>query len=580
MFNYISKKIGLYELFKIIPSLKNQLFKLILLSLLVSFLDLIGLAFVGIFILNLLKNEISIFNNVPLISELNFINQIYFLTFILILVYFVKSLSSYLIFKKIIYYCYDQQNSLRKKYLELFFYNFRTVNGENFEFKISSVVEFIKKITDGYLTYTLKIISDTIILSIVFLFLIINDFFSTLVLIFVCVLSFYFYKLLYKEKISLKGLMSNKLHRSIINKSLFLFNAFREIKIFNKEKEFINDFIICSEQEVEVRKSFLSLLILPRYYAEFIFVMFILLISIVAIISHGNTSLAYSQIGIYGAAAARIAPMMNNMLQSISTMWNSKASVMEISNFFDFRQSLLNEQKGSTDLNILNLNEIDIKKIKIEKMSFSYPSKTIYENVNLELNENNIVGIYGNSGSGKSTLINCIVGFLQPSKGTIKITDQKGAEYESNRHKLIAYIPQDVRLMSENILKNVSLSLDEKNINRDKVIESLKKTNSLEFVNKLEKGLETQLEYDASNLSGGQKQRIAIARALYKNSKILILDEPFSSLDEESENYLIEVLRKIKKGRIIIIITHKKTIAEKFDKILNINTEKKNIDSV
>ena len=557
-----------------------RIFKLVLMSLFVSFLDLIGLAFVGVFILTILKSEITIFNNLPIISELQFINQMYIFTVVIVLVYFTKSLSSYLVFRKIIFYCYDQQNTLRKKYLELFFYNFRTLRGDKFEFKISSIIEFIKKITENYLTYTLKVISDTIILLIIFGFLLINDISSTLVLVFIVFVSFYFYKLLYKERILLKGRMSNKILQVIVNKSVFIFNAFREIKIFNKEKEFIDDFVHHSNEEVKVNKTFLALQILPRYYAEFIFVIFILLVSIVAISNHGNTSIAYSYIGIYGAAAARIAPLMNNMLQSISTMWNTKASVDEISEFFEFRDQLKDNSAYVGEENRLDLEKISIDNIKIEDMSFSYPLKKIYDSVNFKIQENNIVGIYGPSGSGKTTLINCIIGFLKLNKGSIKITDSSGNEYEDNRHKFMAYIPQDVRLMSESISKNVALSLNEENINKDKVIDSLEKTNSLEFVKNLEHGINTELEYDATNLSGGQKQRIAIARALYKNSKILILDEPFSSLDEASENYLMEVLNKIKKNRIILIITHKKNIAKKFDKILNINIKNKNIDTV
>ena len=98
MLNFISKKIGLKNLFKIIPNLKNQIFKLVLMSLFVSFLDLIGLAFVGVFILTILKSEITIFNNLPIISELQFINQMYIFTVVIVLVYFTKSLSSYLVF--------------------------------------------------------------------------------------------------------------------------------------------------------------------------------------------------------------------------------------------------------------------------------------------------------------------------------------------------------------------------------------------------------------------------------------------------------------------------------------------------
>ena len=103
-------------------------------------------------------------------------------------------------------------------------------------------------------------------------------------------------------------------------------------------------------------------------------------------------------------------------------------------------------------------------------------------------------------------------------------------------------------------------------------------TKCIKFVNNLEKN--TVLTSNGENLSGGQKQRLVIARALYHNSRVLILDEPFSSLDEKSEEYLMKILNKIKKDKIIIIITHKKNISQYFDRIIMVDEKNKTIKNL
>ena len=104
-----------------------------------------------------------------------------------------------------------------------------------------------------------------------------------------------------------------------------------------------------------------------------------------------------------------------------------------------------------------------------------------------------------------------------------------------------------------------------KKIMNKQLIEALKSADAYGFISNLPDGVNTKLENFGSNLSGGQRQRIAIARVLYRNSKILILDEPFSSLDESSETRLLNLLQKLKKDKIIFIITHKRSILDKFD---------------
>jgi len=565
LFNYFAKKIGLTDMLIILPEFKHKIFFFVLLSLVVSSIDLIGIGFIGFFIVVVLKNNIKDFeflNN--FFPDLEISQLIYLLVFFLMSIYLLKGILSYTINKKIIYYCYEQQNHLRKKYLELFFFDFNTMKGKSFENQISNVVEFIKRITENYLSHLLKIISDLVIISVIFCFLFYKDLFSTSLLFLLFILTFVIYKFLYKDKIDKLGHDSKNHIQSLIKKTHFLFNAFKEIKLFGKEIKFTEDLIRTSDANTNSVKKFASLLILPKYYAEFIFISFLLLISVGAILKYGNSDLAYAQIGIYGAATARIAPMLNSLLQSITTIWNSKATIDEVKNFF-FVKNLEKHKAFKIISQAHNEDEIKIKELFIENLSFAYPNKKIFENMSLNFKTNTLVGIYGPSGAGKSTFVNLLTGFLNQDEGNIFLKDNLSNRLTGNIYNNMGIIPQEIRLMDESIAKNVALEIDDEKIDNNKLIEALKSADAYGFISNLPDGVNTKLENFGSNLSGGQRQRIAIARVLYRNSKILILDEPFSSLDESSETRLLNLLQKLKKDKIIFIITHKRSILDKFD---------------
>ena len=213
-------------------------------------------------------------------------------------------------------------------------------------------------------------------------------------------------------------------------------------------------------------------------------------------------------------------------------------------------------------------------------MSFNYREKNIFKDVNLKLDTNKIYCLFGPSGTGKTTFINLLIGFLKPHKGEILIvSEEKNIDVEKVSG-VFSLIPQEIRLMDETIKQNVSLDIDPTKSDENKVIKSLNESGSYEFVKDLSNTINFKLSYTGENLSGGQRQRIAIARALYMDSKVLILDEPFSALDSNSENYLMETLNSIKKDRIIIVITHNQNLIKKFDKVLKINHDQKNIELI
>ena len=574
----IITQLGFFELFKIIPELKKQIFKLIFFSLIISILDLLSLSLIGIFIISLFTGMFDNIISETVLINFSFFEKLFIFSGFIILIYFLKAILSYNLLKKIIEFCFNQQSSIREKYLNFYFSNFEILRNQNFNQNISSVIEYIRRITENYLVYSLRLISDGLVLVVIFSFLLIKDIKLTSLLLIIISFSLIIYINFYRKKIFELGSKSNLYYKSLIDKSLFIFSAFKEIKIHNKEKQFIKDFTNKSKNYTDTVKKFALLSNLPRYYAEFIFVVFILLVSIFTLKFFGSNEAAYAIIGIYSAAAARLAPLLNNLTQSMSIIWNNRDAAIKVKEFINHSQAkLLKEILNSDFKSDFKKEKEIIVKILIENFYFSYGETEIFKKVNLEINKDQITGIYGNSGSGKTTLINSIIGFLKPRDGNIFFLNNIGNKYQNNRHQFISFIPQEIRLMSETISKNVSLELNKFKINVDKVKNALETANALSFVNNLEKNINTVLTSNGENLSGGQKQRLVIARALYHNSRVLILDEPFSSLDEKSEEYLMKILNKIKKDKIIIIITHKKNISQYFDRIIMVDEKNKTI---
>ena len=208
--------------------------------------------------------------------------------------------------------------------------------------------------------------------------------------------------------------------------------------------------------------------------------------------------------------------------------------------------------------------------IKFDNVSFSYPQRndiTVLKNISFSIKPNDHIAIVGASGAGKSTIASLLLHFYHEFNGDITYDDVSinKIEIESLR-KQIAIVPQEVILFSGSIRDNVSFA--NPNATEDEINSALKKANAWDFVNDFPDKLNTEVGDRGIQLSGGQKQRIAIARAILKNPKILILDEATSSLDSESEKLVQDAMNKLMIGRTSIVIAHRLSTVRKADKIL------------
>jgi ABC-type multidrug transport system fused ATPase/permease subunit len=224
-------------------------------------------------------------------------------------------------------------------------------------------------------------------------------------------------------------------------------------------------------------------------------------------------------------------------------------------------------------------HDFDFKNlIKINNASFAYDNKfKVLNNINLEISKGDCVAIIGKNGSGKSTLLNLISALIKPTEGNILI-DSKFDLYLNKIlwHTRLSYVQQNIFLLNDTIKNNIILN-NGATINKSR-FEKIADTLRLEdFFRELPKKLDTQVNNDGLNLSGGQKQMISFARALYKESEIIILDEPSSALDLINTKLLREVILSIKNERTIIMVTHDKDFFyDCFNKIFEIESGRVN----
>ncbi len=209
------------------------------------------------------------------------------------------------------------------------------------------------------------------------------------------------------------------------------------------------------------------------------------------------------------------------------------------------------------------------KRVELQDVSFKYEETLPYvlQKINLKINKGETVAFVGASGSGKTTLVNLIPRFYELTEGNILIdgVSIKNICLQSLRNN-ISIVTQESILFNDTVRTNIAYGMD--NVSDEDVIAAAKTANAWEFIEKMEKGLDTQIGEKGAKLSGGQRQRLSIARAILKNPPILILDEATSALDTESERLVQEAITKMMKNRTVLVVAHRLSTITHADKIV------------
>ena len=295
------------------------------------------------------------------------------------------------------------------------------------------------------------------------------------------------------------------------------------------------------------------------------------------LIKRGNSpGEIFEIIGIFVASAFRLLPSINKInLCYQRYLWGSPSINVIFRQIINLNHKKLyfkNLNKKKNDNNF-NFNE----EIKLKKISFKYKKDSNFNinNISFTIKKGESVGIVGPSGSGKSTILNIILGLLEPNSGEI-FFDNLNIKNIKGWNMNVGYVPQSVYLTDDTIYNNVAFGVGEDKFKSKKVRNSLTKAQLNNFINSLPNKEKTVVGEKGVRLSGGQIQRIGIARALYHNPGILVLDEASSALDYNTEESLMSAVNLLKGKTTMIIVTHRLSTVEKCDKIIEIKKGKIN----
>ena len=274
-------------------------------------------------------------------------------------------------------------------------------------------------------------------------------------------------------------------------------------------------------------------------------------------------------LGVLAIAAQKLFPILQLTYYSYSTIKGARSSFQDVLNLLNqpFSYNFNENLKRSISFN---------KTITLKDLSFRHTkdSPWILKDVNLTFKKGEIIGFIGETGSGKSTLLDILMSLLTPTLGELIIDNNIITKDNRRSWQLnISHVPQSVYLADNTIQENIAFGVETEKIEEHKINNAAKRAQILEFISDLKKRNKTYVGERGVQLSGGQRQRIGIARALYKNSDVLIFDEATSSLDTQTEQKIMEEIDQLKDNKTVFIVAHRITTLKKCDRIIRINKD-------
>ena len=348
------------------------------------------------------------------------------------------------------------------------------------------------------------------------------------------------------------------------------FRSIKLIKLLRKDNWFIKKFSKANSIAAVSDFKLLFLLSVHRPIFELVALLMMIGIIVLLTIKDGYTSQLIPALGLYAASFYRLIPSLTKIVSGCyHYKYNYPVLNVLHEQITNFKSKFVSNQKEIKE-------RIKISKsIEIKNLEFTYPgeSSKIFDNLNLSIRNGEIIGITGSSGTGKTTLVSLILGFYQPNKGSILIDGLDILKSNKKWQINIGYVPQDTYLSDGTIKNNIAFAIDDSEIDEKKVFTAIKNSNLKDFIDTLKLGINTKVGELGDKLSGGQKQRIGIARSLYNDPDVIILDESTSSLDSKNEDAILSEIIKFKGKKIIIIISHKRSTTKICDKIYEISNK-------
>ena len=413
---------------------------------------------------------------------------------------------------------------------------------------------------------SMNILNSILILLAVTTVLIINEPIYTPIIILAVIVFFFIIFKIKSKSVLKKGQNVNLNQNFIIDIFENTVGYLQEVFVYNLKNFFSSILSKASIETAQSSSEIRTISMTPRIYLEGFIIIFVVLFMYFSDFFERSIATNVSYLAILAFGAQKCLPLINGIYQFSVNFKGATPTVVSFLNILDKDKINIIEEDTSETLNFNN-------KIKMKNISFKYNEElpNILENVNLEISKGEKIIIKGQTGSGKTTMINIISGLLDPSQGVLLVDE---VEIQSNNKKKwqknIAIVPQVVFLNDASILENIAIGENKTEIDINKAKKSAQIAQIHNFIENLPNKYNEKVGEKGVRLSGGQRQRISIARALYRNPEVLILDEPTNALDLKTEDQLINTLINLEKKITIIMISHNNSSIKYFNRVIDL----------
>ena len=425
----------------------------------------------------------------------------------------------------------------------------------------------VNTITLGVLGAGVSLIADTSLMVILgFGLFALDPVVATISLILFGSVGLALYRLLH-VKASLLGGRQTELNISSAEKILEVLQTYRENFVRNRRTYYSGEVRDLRYKLSDLTAELSFMPNISKYVIETSVVVGALLISAIQFIRL-DANQAIATLAVFMAAGARIAPAVLRAQQGSILIRSSLGSAQTTLSLIS--ELNLNPRELPEITEFSNTHNGFVAKVVLNDLNLTYPggNQPALSGISLSINEGDFVAVVGESGAGKTSLADSILGVIEPQTGRVEISGTTPLSAIQKWPGAIAYVPQDISIISGTIGENISLGFSSDEYTERDLIDSLKIAQLDSFVRDLPRGLETQVGENGSNLSGGQKQRLGIARALFTKPKLIVMDEATSSLDGLTETMVSDAIQSLRGQVTIIMIAHRLSTIRTADKVV------------
>jgi ATP-binding cassette subfamily B protein len=440
---------------------------------------------------------------------------------------------------------------------------------ENSSEVISGIAQKTDGVVNGIVLPLISILSALVLMSSITTLLFYASSYESLMILGIFAI-LYIVIIKYSKKILMKSgeiISKDRIYLiKILQESL---GAIRDIIIDNSKQYYCHLYELA---DIRVRKAQTTVTIIastPRYVIESIATIAIALIAKLLVGNDDNISQQIPYLGILALSAQRLLPLFQQTYHGWTQVQSNIKSLIDVMYYLQ-KKSYLSVSNKNTQ--ITNVGPLE-RSIQLERISFGYDSNKplVLKNINLEILKGERVGIIGATGSGKSTLLDIILILLQQNCGNIVVDGVTINAFNARGwQNQVAHVPQTIFLADASIYENIAFGIESEKIDKDLVHFVSEKAQIASTISTWDKGYDTVVGERGVRLSGGQRQRIGIARALYKQSSVIIFDEATSALDEKTESEVMQAIEMLEKNITLIICAHRTTTLKKCTKIVEL----------